>query len=237
MRLVEKLFVHSKDLNYLKISGKRIGYIVKRRNIKYPRLEFLGDTLFLIVPKHRKDYKKLIQSKRKWIIEKYEKISKILREGKNLVENFIIFGKKAKVTIFKNGKVKINDKIIAKDFIDLKNKLKNLLSKKISEIALNYSRKLHVKHKKIYIRQQRTKWSSCSSKGNLTFNLKLISLPEDLISYIVFHEIVHLIEKNHSEKFLKIIKNEFSDFKKREEEMMRYWIILNKNIWWKRLLG
>ena len=53
----------------------------------------------------------------------------------------------------------------------------------------------------IQIRSQKTKWSSCTKRDNLTFNIYLAALPERLREYIIIHEATHLKEKNHGKKF------------------------------------
>lgn len=60
-----------------------------------------------------------------------------------------------------------------------------------------------VSYNKISIKNQSTQWGSCSSKKNLNFNYRIVFLPPDLVDYIVVHEICHLIEMNHSERFWK----------------------------------
>ena len=54
---------------------------------------------------------------------------------------------------------------------------------------------------RVTIREQRTKWGSCSSQGNLNFNWKLIMAPPEALDYVVIHELCHLHEFNHSPKF------------------------------------
>ena len=51
------------------------------------------------------------------------------------------------------------------------------------------------------IRQQRTRWGSCSHKNNISLNLKLVLLPKELIDYVILHELVHTRIHNHSKKF------------------------------------
>lgn len=75
---------------------------------------------------------------------------------------------------------------------------------------------------KIYFRKMKTKWASCSSKKNLTINTLLRYLPKDLIEYVIYHEMAHLVEKRHNERFWKIISHRFPDYKKVEKELFIY---------------
>lgn len=59
---------------------------------------------------------------------------------------------------------------------------------------------------RISIKDQRTRWGSCSKKGNLNFNYRLLMAPMEIIDYIIVHELVHLKEQNHSHRFWSIVK-------------------------------
>ena len=64
-----------------------------------------------------------------------------------------------------------------------------------------YAEKLGVSYGKITLRQQKTRWGSCSSEKNLNFNWKLILAPPEVLDYVVVHELCHLKEMNHSKAF------------------------------------
>ena len=60
---------------------------------------------------------------------------------------------------------------------------------------------LGLDYNRVFIKDQRTLWGSCSVKKNLNFNLRLASVPPETLDYVVIHELCHLREMNHSKKF------------------------------------
>ncbi|MFA7653432.1 MAG: M48 family metallopeptidase [Candidatus Magasanikbacteria bacterium] len=66
---------------------------------------------------------------------------------------------------------------------------------------------------RISIKNHRSRWGSCSKKGNLNFNYKIIFLPERLAEYIVAHELCHLGEFNHSKNFWNLVSRAFPDYR------------------------
>jgi predicted metal-dependent hydrolase len=65
----------------------------------------------------------------------------------------------------------------------------------------------------VSIRNQKTRWGSCSRQGNLNFNVKIALLPPHLADYIIVHEICHLREMNHSPRFWKLVAETFPEHK------------------------
>ncbi len=78
---------------------------------------------------------------------------------------------------------------------------KDFLTKEIRTLVSNYTNIQNVKYNKISVRNLTSRWGSCSSEGNLSFNLRLVFLPFETLQYVVAHEVCHLLEMNHSNKF------------------------------------
>ena len=73
--------------------------------------------------------------------------------------------------------------------------------KVIPERVKYYAEKLGVKYGGITIRNQKTKWGSCSSQGNLNFNCLLMAAPPEVVDSVVVHELCHRLHMNHSKEF------------------------------------
>ncbi len=85
----------------------------------------------------------------------------------------------------------------------------------IPERVAYYAGRMGVTYNRITIREQKTRWGSCSSKGNLSFNWKLVLKPEAALDYVVVHELAHRKEMNHSKGFWAIVEKELPDYRKR----------------------
>lgn len=92
--------------------------------------------------------------------------------------------------------------------------LKEQAMKDIPVRVAHYAAIIGVKYGRITIRNQRTRWGSCSSKGNLNFNCLLMLLPDDVIDSIVVHELCHIKHMNHSPKFYAEVEKVFPDYRR-----------------------
>ena len=75
-----------------------------------------------------------------------------------------------------------------------------------------YAPKVGVSYERIAIRCQRSKWGSCSSKGNLNFNCLLMLTPPEVIDSVVVHELCHRKEMNHSPRFYALVKSVYPNY-------------------------
>lgn len=72
---------------------------------------------------------------------------------------------------------------------------------------LDYSEKHNLPINKISIRNQRTRWASCSSKRNVSLNMKLLFIRSELVQYVMIHELCHVQHMNHSKKFWRLVES------------------------------
>lgn len=94
--------------------------------------------------------------------------------------------------------------------------LKQALSRRaltrIRERLGEYAPRLGVEFGRVAIRDQKSRWGSCSAKHNLNFNWKLIMAPPEALDYVVIHELCHLIEFNHSPRFWRLVEGQMPEY-------------------------
>jgi len=106
------------------------------------------------------------------------------------------------------------------------NHLNYLRAKKPAKLYIynkvaHFNRLYNFSYNRIAIKNQRTCWGSCSKKANLNFNWKIINLPETLADLIIVHELCHLKEFNHSQRFWDLVAMAIPDYKIRRLELKR----------------
>lgn len=95
-----------------------------------------------------------------------------------------------------------------------KKKLINRLNELAEEHGFTYNR--------VFIKNQKSRWGSCSAKNNINLNMKLVYLPDELMDYVIMHEAVHLKVKNHSKKFWKELDKLVGNAKAKDKELRKY---------------
>lgn len=105
-----------------------------------------------------------------------------------------------------------------KEYALYKEKARQIATDKVTRYAALYN----LPWKKIAIRNQKTRWGSCSRRGNLNFSYKLALLPEDLADYLIVHEVCHLKEFNHSDRFWNLVALTIPDYKERRVALKNF---------------
>lgn len=101
-------------------------------------------------------------------------------------------------------------KLSTDEMYELAEKALHVIPNKVRDYAFQ----MNISYGRITIRNQRTRWGSCSSKGNLNFNCLLMLCPEYVIDYVVIHELCHRVEMNHSKRFWDLVEKAMPDYKK-----------------------
>ena len=127
-----------------------------------------------------------LEQKREWI----EKHQKILQSQAEIVKREPLYTEE--------------------DIKEFANKAMQIIPKKVE----HYAKMVGVDYGRITIRNQRTRWGSCSSKGNLNFNCLLVLFPDEVIDYVVVHELCHRKHMDHSKAFYAEVERVFPEYKK-----------------------
>jgi predicted metal-dependent hydrolase len=96
-----------------------------------------------------------------------------------------------------------------REYLAVKGQALKLAKLKIEEFNKFYN----FQYSLVSIRNQKTRWGSCSRKGNLNFNYRIIHLPEKYLDYIIVHELCHLKQFNHSKNFWELVGQAIPDYK------------------------
>ncbi len=109
--------------------------------------------------------------------------------------------------------------------------LAELASKVIPERVSYYAEKIGVTYGRITIRNQKSRWGSCSSRGNLNFNVLLMLTPPEVIDSVVVHELCHRKEMNHSKRFYDEVLRVYPEYHKWNK-----WLKDNGNAIFRRMI-
>ncbi len=138
--------------------------------------------------------------------------------SKAMAENFL--NSKAawieeKLEKFRAMPVSLTRPHLREDYLKNKEAARRLITGRLEY----FNRYYNFKYGRISIRDQRTRWGSCSRTGNLNFSYRLVELSPEAADYIVVHELCHLKEFNHSAKFWALVGQVIPDYKERRREL------------------
>lgn len=124
-------------------------------------------------------------------------------------EEWAIKHLKKREELNKNKKPELSESEIK----ELKSKAKEILTEK----TLKYAEIMGLKPTYVKITSAKGRLGSCSSKGAVCYSYRLMLYPDECIDYVVVHELSHLVEMNHSERFYEVVKKYYPDYKKAKE--------------------
>ncbi len=214
--------------------------ISKRAKRVALRLDPIKRVINLIVPENMPIEKAYFfaQSHEKWVQQTLNKLASPIKFENNTV--IPIFGDDVVIKIEQDTNIKCttikqyDDMLLIKSYMKspsnrIKNHLKKLAHKGLSEIATEKSEMIGKKISSISIKDTKSRWGSCSENGNISFSWRLIFAPYEAMDYVVAHEIAHLIHMNHSKDFWELCQNLSLNFfegkywmQNHGNELMRY---------------
>ena len=229
-------------MEYLTHEGEKIPYQIIKTSRKTISIHIDKNGISVRCPRQitKEKIAELVAQKQDWILKKYyelklnqvpkEKVeykngSKIQYRGYLMelellpVQTNQMKENQARMWL-QEGKVKIESSSFQSDFIKslLEQWYRMEAKKRICERVEYYTKNYDFKKKvnKITIKDQKSKWGSCSSKCNLNFNYRLIMAPDDVLDYIVVHELCHFLHMNHSSQFWESVKTILPNYEKQK---------------------
>jgi len=227
------------------LGDMKINYKIVRSNRKTMGLIVDPDEGVIIrSPKNvsEEKIKEVVKKKSSWLLQKLDKVAEIKPAPTPLEfmsgEKLMYLGRRYRLKVKEYNKKKVKVKFyqgmfIVKEPINLDKRREVIRDKiiawyrqqadhKIKERVDKYKGKIGVDPNMIRVKKQKKRWGSCSSKGNLNFNWKLIMAPMSIVDYLVIHELVHLKHSNHSREFWQTVEAVIGDYEQRQE-----WLRIN----------
>lgn len=184
--------------------------------------------------------KRFVNGQKEWIEHHQQKL-KSVKKNLALNENqVLLFGKAYDLVVKLDPKKKIgieriesslivnpitNSKVSIQKMLD--RFLKNLGSSFILKQTEVFAKKMKTTYGHVSFKTQKTRWGSCSSKGNLNFNWRLVHAPPEIITYVIIHELAHRTHMNHSNRFWKLVGEYDPEYLKHRGWLKRQGMALN----------
>ena len=214
----------------MEIGGRRIEYLVLRgTSRRYTYFRFRPDlTLEVVLPRGLGDPSRAISARREWILEKYQEMEKTRRilddrrvmfDGKFLdityeqaqeKEELLPDFERATLVVRASDRSRVKE-LVRRWFL---RETSRYVMGKLAELAPT----LPASYKRADVREIKN-WGYCTRTGRISFSWQLCALPERLREYVIFHELTHLEEFNHSAAFKRKLARFCPDYRQREKEL------------------
>lgn len=178
----------------MRINEQEITF-TRKRGVKHLRIRIKGDGTCTVTVPFRVPMllaQRFVEEKREWIIEKQREMERRRGERRALPD--------------------------LRTFREVKSEVLRFTTQKVEEWNRHYG----FSYTKVSVRNQKTRWGSCSRQGSLSFNYRIIFLPPHLADYLIVHELCHLKEFNHSKKFWNLVAQAFPNYRELRRELRAY---------------
>lgn len=227
----------------LKLGSTIISYSIRRSvRAKYVSISIGADGVQVVAPVSMEDNEiiPLVENKREWIFHKLESYRQRLtqiREDREFIsgEKLLFMGKSYPLRVLEHDGQYCSVNFTDDQFFVSINKdvpqekRRETIRKKLEQWYIGrakvliherlelFTDKISVMVNTVRFKNQKTRWGSCSQKGNLNFNWKLVMASVHIVDYVVVHELCHLRQMNHSKEFWKLVGNQIPDYKERRK--------------------
>lgn len=189
--------------------------------------------------------KEIVKKKGKWIVKKLDELKDIDYQSLNKEfkndETFMYLGKNYTLKIVINRDLKTPIiKLHENNLILYTSKSEKTILKKALELfyrekcteriieRVNYYKNIIDKEPRNFkVKEQKKRWGSCTSRGDIYFNWRIIMAPPDIVDYIVVHEMCHLIHLNHSKEFWNLVKIIIPNYEENKKWLKQYGIYMD----------
>lgn len=118
--------------------------------------------------------------------------------------------RKANVVNIRVSHEDLDNKYSAEELTSILSEAKSI----IPRLVTRYAKEMNITYNKVFVKKQKTRWGSCSSRGNINLNCLIILVPSYVKKYVIVHELAHRKEMNHSERFWKIVASMIPNYQK-----------------------
>jgi predicted metal-dependent hydrolase len=197
MECLFKQYEESHNMSIIKratLCSKKVEYTVKKhRKAKRLKLAIYCDGSCVVTAPwwiSMEKVDKFVRQNAEWVIEKMRKMKRIGRQSVFATSN-------------------------REEYLKLRETARELVRKRLEK----YNEYYNFDYKRVAIRDTKTRWASCSSKGNLNFSYKILFLPLRYADYIIVHELCHLKEFNHSKRFWNLVAEMIPEHERIREKL------------------
>ena len=191
----------------------------------------------------KSDIDKFVASKEKWITDRLVKSQKQSEQRESFELNYgdtvLYRGKNYPIIVKPGNRVGFDDtaffmppNLPAEQIKSACVQVYRMLAKRVlTEKTLDFAKRMAVAPTAVKINGATTRWGSCSARKSINYSWRLIMADDDVIDYVVVHELAHLTEMNHSARFWVIVGSVLSDYRERQKRLKELQEKLNIENW------
>ena len=212
------------------------GLEVREREVRHPTIQVLPSGKVRVTVPPGTPVHPLIERNSAWIKRKRREMEEISLGRTGQEGRILLDGRFFRLEAGPSCGIEVGEGVVSYTTPrDLKLFLKERLRDDLLPRMEAQAGRMHVRVAGLTVREQRSRWASCSPGGRISVNLRVLALPAAIRDYLVVHELAHLLEPNHSRRYWRRVGEFFPDYRFAEDELRRYWILIERDGIWEVL--